>query len=198
MTTQQHSYELEIYTVLSGLGWSSNPLAYPERYGDLRNQNDDALVFRPIKSKFHRQGVPRRRFKLGVDHSDCVGMDKIPFREFNLDAPRWVQSVYAWHASTTFKLAEIRAKHAERDDKIRRSRQRQQDSWKELCAGSEAMNNFAVPYSYDDDDNVASIRVVWSHSPYSNPKPLANMTMTEKADKVRRLCEFLQREGWQD
>lgn len=192
--TTQHDYDPEIYTVLAGLGWSNNPNDYPVRYSELKNQNDSAFIFRPIKTKYDT-GAFKKRFKLGVSYRDARGADEIPFREFDTAAPNWKRSVFTWHAMATFKLAEVRAKHAERDDRIRREKERQAASWTELCAGSTAMSKLAGPYSYSENNDVIDIAVNWSHRIYQN-NPLSGLTITEKADKVRRLCEFLASEGW--
>jgi hypothetical protein len=57
------------------------------------------------------------------------------------------------------------------------------------------MKKLALPYSHDDADNVDTILVNWSHRVYSS-KALDGITLTQRADKVRRLCEFLVAEGW--
>jgi len=197
MTTQRHTdYDPEMYTVLASLGWTNNPDDYPTRYGELKNSNEGALVFRPIKTKYDSFAVNKTRFKLGVSHHDAIGVDEIPFHEFDTSKPRWKQSVFVWHATTTFKLAEIRAKHAERDAQKQRVEKRQKESWEALCAGSKAMDQLAIPYTYDEHGDVDTIRVHWEHRPYMGFNPLANLTVTERADKVRRLCEFLKSEGW--
>ena len=193
--TTQHDYDYEMYTVLAGLGWSDIPADYPARYGELKNRNDPAFVFCPIKTKYHPFGVPKKRFKLGVHHHDAQGADEIPSRNIDMDAPNWKRSLYSWHATATFKLAEIRAKYAERDAEKQRIEKRQKESWELACAGSAAMKKLALPYSHDDDDNVDTILVNWTHRVYSS-KALDGITLTQRADKVRRLCEFLVAEGW--
>jgi len=185
-----------MYTVLASLGWTNNPDDYPTRYGELKNQNEGALVFRPIKTRgeFYL-AAGRTRFNLGVDHHDPKGLDAIPFREFDTAAPNWKRSIYTWHAAATFKLAEVRAKHAERDAEIERQQKKRLASWETLCAGSAAMRELAYPTDHDDNEDVRSMSVNWSHK-YWSSKALDGMTVAEKADKVRRLCEFLVTEGW--
>ena len=189
------TYHPEIYTVLAGLGWSKDCDEYPTRYGELENQNDSAFVFRPIKTRGEREAAGRTRFKLGVAHADATGLDAIPFREFDTTAPNWKRSIYTWHAAATFKLAEVRAKHAERYAEIERHNKKRLASWETLCAGSAAMRELAFPANHDDNGNVYDIQVNWSHK-YWSSKALNGMTVAEQADKVRRLCEFLVTEGW--
>lgn len=189
------TYHPEIYTVLAGLGWSKDSDEYPTRYGELENQNDSAFVFRPIKTRGEREAAGRTRFKLGVAHADATGLDAIPFREFDTTAPNWKRSIYTWHAAATFKLAGVRAKHAERDAENERRNKKRLASWETLCAGSAAMRELASPISHDDNENVRGIHVNWSHR-YWSSKALDGMTVAEQADKVRRLCEFLVAEGW--
>jgi hypothetical protein len=193
--TTQHDYDYEMYTVLAGLGWSDIPADYPARYGELKNRNDPAFVFCPIKTKYHPFGVPKKRFKLGVHHHDAQGADEIPSRNIDMDAPNWKRSLYSWHATATFKLAEIRAKYAERDAEKQRIEKRQKESWEALCAGSAAMRELAYPANHGDNGDVYDINVNWSHK-YWSSKALNDMTVAEQADKVRRLCEFLVAEGW--
>ena len=190
------TYHPEMYTVLAGLGWSKDCDEYPTRYGELKNQNDSAFVFRPIKTRGELwNAAGRTRFKLGVAHADATGLDAIPFREFDTAAPNWKRTIYAWHAAATFKLAEVRAKHAERDAENERRNKKRLASWETLCAGSAAMRELASPISHDDNENVRGIHVNWSHR-YWSSKALDGMTVAEQADKVRRLCEFLVAEGW--
>lgn len=186
-----------MYTVLAGLGWSKDSDEYPTRYGELKNQNDSAFVFRPIKTRGQllSYAAGRTRFKLGVDHPDATGLDAIPFREFDTAAPNWKRTIYAWHAAATFKLAGVRAKHAERDAENERRNKKRLASWETLCAGSAAMRELAYPTDHDDNEDVQSMNVNWSHK-YWSSKALDGMTVAEKADKVRRLCEFLVAEGW--
>lgn len=68
-----------MYTVLAGLGWSKDSDDYPTRYGELKNQNDSAFVFRPIKTRGQllSYAAGRTRFKLGVDHHDSSQLEAL-------------------------------------------------------------------------------------------------------------------------
>ena len=120
----------EIQKILTGLGWPEIPNGYLTHYNYHRSSTENSIYVRATKSR--RGSNSPDTFVVGCDYGDAVHVDKIKPATIDPSKPKWVQSLFRWHTTTTFKLAEIRAKHSERDQREKRHQLRREAHAEEL------------------------------------------------------------------
>jgi hypothetical protein len=104
----------EIRKAFADLGWSDLPTdLHP--YSAYRSDAEPSFFVRAVRMRGYRYGSHPTKITVGCDYKDARGMDEIKPHTIDTAGPKWVQSLFRWHAVTTFKLVEIRAKHLERD-----------------------------------------------------------------------------------
>jgi hypothetical protein len=147
----------EIAKVLAGLGWSDLPTGLGT-YSIYRSDVDSSFFIRPIKVRGYSYYSNPTKFTVGCDYKDAIGVDNIKPHTVDIEAPKWVQSLFRWHTTATFKLVEIRAKHAERDRETKRKNSRREAHTEELKAIT-GDTGWLVAGGYADDGSYTSIRL---------------------------------------
>ena len=120
----------EIQKALTDLGWPEFPSSYLTHYNFHRSSTESSIYVRA--TKLRRGSNFPDTFVVGCDYNDAVHVDKIKPATIDPSKPKWVQSLFRWHTTTTFKLAEIRAKHSERDQREKRHQLRREAHAEEL------------------------------------------------------------------
>lgn len=120
----------EIQKALTDLGWPEITNGYLTHYNFHRSSTENSIYVRATKSR--RGSNNTDTFVVGCDYNDAVHSDKIKPATIDPSKPKWVQSLFRWHTTTTFKLAEIRAKHSERDQREKRHQLRREAHAEEL------------------------------------------------------------------
>ncbi len=120
----------EIQKALTDLGWPEITNGYLTHYNFHRSSTENSIYVRATKSR--RGSNNTDTFVVGCDYNDAVHVDKIKPATIDPSKPKWVQSLFRWHTTTTFKLAEIRAKHSERDQREKRHQLRREAHAEEL------------------------------------------------------------------
>lgn len=120
----------EIQKALTDLGWPEISTGYLTHYNYHRSSTENSIYVRATKSR--RGSNNTDTFVVGCDYNDAVHVDKIKPATIDPSKPKWVQSLFRWHTITTFKLAEIRAKHSERDQREKRHQLRRETHAEEL------------------------------------------------------------------
>ena len=102
--------------LLTRLGWAIRDTCITNNHCYYRSKTESSMYLRGVRAKGdHRTSVSASKFVLGCDDKDAIYQDVIKSATINLDNPHWENRLFRWHAATTFKLAELRAKYAERD-----------------------------------------------------------------------------------
>lgn len=120
----------EIQKALTDLGWPNIDSNYLYDYNYHRSSTEPSIYVRATKCR--RYSNASDTFVVGCDYGDAVHVDKIKPATIDPSKPKWVQSLFRWHTITTFKLAEIRAKHSERDQREKRHQLRRETHAEEL------------------------------------------------------------------
>jgi hypothetical protein len=125
----------QLRDLLTSLGWDIRDIGIMNNHTYYRSKTETSIYLRGVKPKGdHRTSVSASKFVLGSDYKDAVYVDKIKPVTIDLDNPHWEKRLLTWHTSTTFKLAELRAKYAERDHTIKKKSARLEEHRKELEA----------------------------------------------------------------
>lgn len=120
----------EIQKVLTALGWPEIPSGRLTHYHFHRSTTEHSIYVRAVKSR--QYSTAPDKFVVGCDYDDALRDDKIDSVTIDPSKPKWVQTLFRWHTTTTFKLAEIRAKHSERDQREERHQLRRETHAEEL------------------------------------------------------------------
>ena len=120
----------EIQKALTDLGWPEFPGCYLTHYQFHRSSTENSIYVRV--TKLRRGSNSPDTFVVGCDYNDALRDDKIDSVTIDPSKPKWVQTLFRWHTTTTFKLAEIRAKHSERDQREKRHQLRREAHAEEL------------------------------------------------------------------
>jgi len=119
--------------LLTSLGWSLSDTTISSKYSYHRSKTEASMYLRAVKSKgLLRCGVSNSKFVLACDDKDAMYSDKIASVTINLDNPHWERRLLTWHAATTFKLADLRAKYAERDHTAKKKAARLEEHREQL------------------------------------------------------------------
>lgn len=111
----------QLRSILTNLGWDIRNIDITNNHTYHRSKTETSIYLRGVRPKDgHCTSVSASKFVLGCDYKDAVYADKIPSVTIDLDNPHWERRLLTWHAATTFKLADLRAKYAERDHTIKK------------------------------------------------------------------------------
>lgn len=120
----------EIQKALTDLGWPEIPNGRLTHYNFHRSSTEYSIYVRAVKSR--QYSTAPDKFVVGCDYDDATRDDKIESITIDPSKPKWVQTLFRWHTTTTFKLAEIRAKYSERDQREKRHQLRRKAHAEEL------------------------------------------------------------------
>jgi hypothetical protein len=114
----------QLSAILTSLGWDILNIVITNNHTYHRSKTETSIYLRGVKlgdsEDGHRSSVSSSKFVLGCDYKDAVYADKIKPVTIDLDNLHWEKRLLTWHTSTTFKLAELRAKYAERDHVVKK------------------------------------------------------------------------------
>lgn len=119
-----------IQKILTDLGWPEIPNGRLTHYNFHRSSTEYSIYVRAVKSR--QYSTAPDKFVVGCDYDDALRDDKIDSVTIDPSKPKWVQTLFRWHTTTTFKLAEIRAKYSERDQREKRHQLRREAHAEEL------------------------------------------------------------------
>lgn len=119
-----------IQKILTDLGWPEIPNGRLTHYDFHRSSTEHSIYVRAVKSR--QYSTAPDKFVVGCDYDDATRDDKIDSITIDPSKPKWVQTLFRWHTTTTFKLAEIRAKYSERDQREKRHQLRREAHAEEL------------------------------------------------------------------
>lgn len=146
----------EIRKAFTDLGWPEFTEPNLGPYDAWRSATEPSIYVRQIG---HRRNITStHKLVVECDHKDAVYTNKIDSIALDMSKPKWVQSLFRWHAATTFKLAEIRAQHAERDQREARNRRRREAHTEELKAMT-GNTNLLHAHGCAEDGSFTSIRI---------------------------------------
>jgi len=148
----------EIQKALTDLGWPEVPDARLSTYVHHRSTSEPSIYVRAVKRRGYGHPTSPTKFVVGCDYKDAIGVDAIKPHTVNIEATKWVQSLFRWHTTATFKLVEIRAKHAERDRETKRKNSRREAHAEELKAIT-GDTGCLVAGGVADDGSYTSIRL---------------------------------------
>lgn len=146
----------EIRKAFTDLGWPefADPDLGP--YEAWRSATEPSIYVRQIG--YRRNITSTNRLVVVCDHRDAMYDNKIDSITLDMSKPKWIQSLFRWHAATTFKLAAIRAQYAERDQRDRRNRLRRDAHAEELKALT-GSTNLLHAHGCAEDGSFISIRL---------------------------------------
>ena len=161
--------------LLTRLGWEIRDTSIVNNHWTFRSKTETSMYLRGVRDKGgHRTSVSASKFVLGCDDKDAIYQDVIKSATINLDNPRWEKRLFRWHAATTFKLAELRAKHAERDHTKKKKAARLEEHRAQLDAitsnsqhlhGSGRMDDGAFESMRFDTETIHVINMALSRQP---------------------------------
>jgi len=123
----------QLSSILTSLGWSLSDTYIGNNYTYYRSKTETSIYLRGLRPKgLHRSSVSSSKFVLGCDNDDAIHTDKIASVTIDLDNPHWQKRLLTWHAATTFRLADIRSKYAERDHTMKKKAARLEEHRREL------------------------------------------------------------------
>jgi len=100
------------------------------------SQAEPSMFIRGVRKRTptQRYGMHENKIVVGCEHRDAKYQDKIDPITIDFDDKHWVRKLLNWHAKTTFALADLRNKYADRDHKLARYRARRESHSVELRA----------------------------------------------------------------
>lgn len=123
----------QLSSILTSLGWSLSDTTISSKYTYHRSKTEASMYLRALKPKGqYRSAVSSSKFVLACDDKDAMYNDKIASVTIDLDNPHWERRLLTWHAATTFKLADLRAKYAERDHTAKKKAARLEEHREQL------------------------------------------------------------------
>ena len=161
--------------ILTRLGWEIHDTSIVNTHWYFRSKTETSMYLRGVRvTGGHRTSVSASKFVLGCDDKDAIYQDVIKSATINLDNPHWENRLFRWHASATFRLAELRAKHAERDHTKKKKAARLEEHRAQLDAitsnsqhlhGSGRMDDGAFESMRFDTETIHVINMALSRQP---------------------------------
>ena len=147
----------EVSKAFADLGWSDLPKdLHP--YSAYRSDSEASFFLRVVRVRGYPYGSHPTKITVGCDYKDALGMDEIKPHTIDTAGPKWVQALFRWHAVTTFKLVEIRAKHLERD-RVNKLKQDRRDAHAAELRAITGDTGWLVAGGMDQDGSYTSIRL---------------------------------------
>lgn len=184
---------IEIQNLLTSLGWSDEHIDVANDYTHHYSKSEPSLYIRGCRKRGGvGYGIHLNRIVMGCNHKDAKYGDAIASKTIDVTSKNCARQIVAWHTHTTFALADLRTKHAERDQRSARYQARRKDHGEELAAimGSVA-SGYVIPNGYADDGSYTMMQVHHTLVGALNLHLKGPVTIEDAARRGKRLIEVL-------